>query len=167
MFDRIAGVYDPLNTAMTAGLHHRWRSRAVDLAGVGPGSRVLDVATGTGDLAIELARRVEPIPPPASADGLSFEQVQNEFLQNLAPPTARPAPPATATQVEPPPITRAPPLSAPEPPVEPLPATSAAPAATVEDSVPYTAERDQALQVIAVLEQWLDAIHVARAQPHA
>jgi len=60
MFDRIAGVYDFLNTAMTAGLHHRWRARAVDLARVGPGSRVLDVATGTGDLAIELARRVYP-----------------------------------------------------------------------------------------------------------
>jgi demethylmenaquinone methyltransferase/2-methoxy-6-polyprenyl-1,4-benzoquinol methylase len=60
MFDRIAGVYDLMNTAMTAGLHHRWRARAADLAGVGPGSRVLDVATGTGDLAIELARRVGP-----------------------------------------------------------------------------------------------------------
>jgi demethylmenaquinone methyltransferase / 2-methoxy-6-polyprenyl-1,4-benzoquinol methylase len=60
MFDRIAAVYDVLNTAMTAGLHHRWRTRAVDLARVGPGSRVLDVATGTGDLAIELARRVSP-----------------------------------------------------------------------------------------------------------
>ena len=60
MFDRVAGVYDLLNTVMTAGLHHRWRSRAVDLAGVGPGSRVLDVATGTGDLAIELVRRVSP-----------------------------------------------------------------------------------------------------------
>lgn len=60
MFDRIAAVYDPLNTAMTAGLHHRWRARAADLARVGPGSRVLDVATGTGDLAIEMARRVSP-----------------------------------------------------------------------------------------------------------
>jgi demethylmenaquinone methyltransferase/2-methoxy-6-polyprenyl-1,4-benzoquinol methylase len=60
MFDRVAAVYDPLNTLMTAGLHHRWRVRAVDLARVGPGSRVLDVATGTGDLAIELARRVSP-----------------------------------------------------------------------------------------------------------
>jgi demethylmenaquinone methyltransferase/2-methoxy-6-polyprenyl-1,4-benzoquinol methylase len=60
MFDRIAGVYDVMNTAMTAGLHRRWRERAAELAGVGPGSRVLDVATGTGDLALELARRVSP-----------------------------------------------------------------------------------------------------------
>jgi demethylmenaquinone methyltransferase / 2-methoxy-6-polyprenyl-1,4-benzoquinol methylase len=60
MFDRIAGVYDALNTAMTAGLHHRWRARAAEEARVGPGARVLDVATGTGDLALELARRVAP-----------------------------------------------------------------------------------------------------------
>jgi demethylmenaquinone methyltransferase/2-methoxy-6-polyprenyl-1,4-benzoquinol methylase len=60
MFDRIAGFYDVMNSVMTAGLHHRWRARAVDLAEVGPGSHVLDVATGTGDLAIELARRVGP-----------------------------------------------------------------------------------------------------------
>ena len=57
MFDRIAGVYDVMNTIMTAGLHHQWRTRAVDLARVGPGTRALDVATGTGDLAIELAAR--------------------------------------------------------------------------------------------------------------
>jgi demethylmenaquinone methyltransferase / 2-methoxy-6-polyprenyl-1,4-benzoquinol methylase len=60
MFDRVAAVYDLLNTVMTAGLHHHWRTRAVDLARVEAGSRVLDVATGTGDLAIELARRVAP-----------------------------------------------------------------------------------------------------------
>ncbi len=57
MFDRIAGVSDVMNTVMTAGLHHRWHTRAVDLARVGPGTRSLDVATGTGDLAIELASR--------------------------------------------------------------------------------------------------------------
>jgi len=60
MFDRIAGVYDLMNSVMTAGLHHRWRERAADLAELGPGARALDVATGTGDLAIELARRVGP-----------------------------------------------------------------------------------------------------------
>jgi demethylmenaquinone methyltransferase/2-methoxy-6-polyprenyl-1,4-benzoquinol methylase len=60
MFDRIAGPYDAMNTLMTAGLHHRWRERAVELAAVGPGSRVIDVATGTGDLAIALARAVAP-----------------------------------------------------------------------------------------------------------
>jgi demethylmenaquinone methyltransferase / 2-methoxy-6-polyprenyl-1,4-benzoquinol methylase len=60
MFDRIARVYDLMNSLMTAGLHHRWRERAADLAAVGPGGRALDVASGTGDLAIELARRVGP-----------------------------------------------------------------------------------------------------------
>ncbi len=60
MFDRIAGVYDVMNTVMTAGLHHRWRERAADLAALGPGDRALDVATGTGDLVLALARRVGP-----------------------------------------------------------------------------------------------------------
>jgi demethylmenaquinone methyltransferase/2-methoxy-6-polyprenyl-1,4-benzoquinol methylase len=60
MFDRIASVYDLMNSVMTAGLHHRWRSRAADVAAIGPGSRALDVATGTGDLAVELAQRVSP-----------------------------------------------------------------------------------------------------------
>ena len=58
MFDRLAGVYDTMNSVMTAGLHHRWRERAADLARLRSGDRVLDVATGTGDLAIALARRV-------------------------------------------------------------------------------------------------------------
>ncbi len=60
MFDRIAGVYDLMNSVMTAGLHHRWRQRAADAAGLSPGDRALDVATGTGDLAVELKRRVGP-----------------------------------------------------------------------------------------------------------
>ncbi|HET9719256.1 MAG TPA: bifunctional demethylmenaquinone methyltransferase/2-methoxy-6-polyprenyl-1,4-benzoquinol methylase UbiE [Solirubrobacteraceae bacterium] len=60
MFDRIAGIYDRLNSVMTAGLHHAWRRRAADLAAIGPGAQVLDVATGTGDLALELAGRVVP-----------------------------------------------------------------------------------------------------------
>jgi demethylmenaquinone methyltransferase/2-methoxy-6-polyprenyl-1,4-benzoquinol methylase len=58
MFDRIAGVYDLMNSAMTAGLHHQWRQRAVDRAEVGPRSDALDVCCGTGDLALELRRRI-------------------------------------------------------------------------------------------------------------
>jgi demethylmenaquinone methyltransferase / 2-methoxy-6-polyprenyl-1,4-benzoquinol methylase len=60
MFDRIAGLYDRMNTVMTAGLHHQWRRRAADMAALSPGDRALDVATGTGDLALELSERVGP-----------------------------------------------------------------------------------------------------------
>ena len=60
MFDRIAGLYDLMNTVMTAGLHHRWRQRAAGLAAVPYAGRALDVATGTGDLALELAARMGP-----------------------------------------------------------------------------------------------------------
>jgi demethylmenaquinone methyltransferase/2-methoxy-6-polyprenyl-1,4-benzoquinol methylase len=60
MFDRIARVYDRMNGLMTAGLHHQWRRRAADLAQLLPGGTVLDVATGTGDLAFELGHRVAP-----------------------------------------------------------------------------------------------------------
>jgi demethylmenaquinone methyltransferase / 2-methoxy-6-polyprenyl-1,4-benzoquinol methylase len=60
MFDRIAGVYDLMNTAMTAGMHHRWRERAAGLAELDPGGAALDVCCGTGDLALELANRAGP-----------------------------------------------------------------------------------------------------------
>jgi demethylmenaquinone methyltransferase/2-methoxy-6-polyprenyl-1,4-benzoquinol methylase len=60
MFDRIARVYDLMNSVMTAGLHHRWRERAADLAELREGGSALDVASGTGDLAVELSRRVGP-----------------------------------------------------------------------------------------------------------
>lgn len=60
MFDRVAGRYDLLNSVMTAGLHHRWRERAAARAELAPGDSALDVCCGTGDLALELARRVAP-----------------------------------------------------------------------------------------------------------
>jgi len=60
MFDRVAGRYDALNSVMTAGLHHRWRERAAARTGLGPGDAALDVCCGTGDLALELSKRVTP-----------------------------------------------------------------------------------------------------------
>jgi ubiquinone/menaquinone biosynthesis methyltransferase len=60
MFDRIAGRYDLMNSVMSAGLHHRWRARAVELARVGRGGRALDVCCGTGDLALALRQAVGP-----------------------------------------------------------------------------------------------------------
>jgi demethylmenaquinone methyltransferase/2-methoxy-6-polyprenyl-1,4-benzoquinol methylase len=60
MFDRVAAQYDLLNSVMTAGLHHRWRERAADRAELGPGDSALDICCGTGDLALELSRRVAP-----------------------------------------------------------------------------------------------------------
>jgi demethylmenaquinone methyltransferase/2-methoxy-6-polyprenyl-1,4-benzoquinol methylase len=82
MFDRIAGVYDLMNSVMTAGLHHRWRARAADKAALSPGGRALDVATGTGDLAIELARRV-------GADG---EVIGSDFSEGMLELARRKAP---------------------------------------------------------------------------
>ncbi len=55
VFGRIARRYDAMNSIMSLGLHHRWRRRTVAEAGLTPGSIVLDVAAGTGDLAFALA----------------------------------------------------------------------------------------------------------------
>ncbi|HEX5146488.1 MAG TPA: bifunctional demethylmenaquinone methyltransferase/2-methoxy-6-polyprenyl-1,4-benzoquinol methylase UbiE [Conexibacter sp.] len=82
MFDRIAGVYDLLNQVMTAGLHHQWRRRAADLAEIGPGARALDVAAGTGDLTIELARRVGP---GGEVVGCDFSEGMLELARRKAP----------------------------------------------------------------------------------
>ena len=82
MFDRIAGVYDLMNSVMTAGLHHRWRERAADMAALGPGDRALDVATGTGDLAIELSRRVGP---QGEVVGSDFSEGMLELARRKAP----------------------------------------------------------------------------------
>jgi demethylmenaquinone methyltransferase / 2-methoxy-6-polyprenyl-1,4-benzoquinol methylase len=68
MFDRIAGRYDAMNSVMSAGLHHRWRARTADVTGLGPGGDALDVCCGTGDLALELRRRVGPAGRVAGLD---------------------------------------------------------------------------------------------------
>jgi demethylmenaquinone methyltransferase / 2-methoxy-6-polyprenyl-1,4-benzoquinol methylase len=79
MFDRIARVYDRMNSVMTAGMHHRWRERAAGMAGVGPGDRALDVATGTGDLAVALRAR------GAEVVGLDFSEPMLEVARAKAP----------------------------------------------------------------------------------
>jgi demethylmenaquinone methyltransferase/2-methoxy-6-polyprenyl-1,4-benzoquinol methylase len=60
MFDKIAPVYDPMNLVISAFPEPRWRKRAVQLTGVRPGDRVLDVATGTGKVAADLHARAQP-----------------------------------------------------------------------------------------------------------
>jgi demethylmenaquinone methyltransferase / 2-methoxy-6-polyprenyl-1,4-benzoquinol methylase len=82
MFDRIARVYDRMNSVMTAGMHHAWRERAAELSGVGPGDRALDVATGTGDLALALERRVGP---QGQVVGLDFSEPMLELARRKAP----------------------------------------------------------------------------------
>lgn len=60
MFDRIARVYDPLNAVISGFQEPRWRRRLVAATGLGPGMAALDVATGTGAVGRDLARRVGP-----------------------------------------------------------------------------------------------------------
>ena len=89
MFGEIAGGYDLANTVMSAGIHHLWRKSVVKWSGTKPGNRVLDCATGTGDLAIEFKKSVgssgtvigtdfcvemlEPAPAKARKQGLEIE----------------------------------------------------------------------------------------------
>ena len=82
MFDRIARVYHRMNSVMTAGMHHRWRERAADLARLGPGGSALDVACGTGDLAVELQQRVGQ---SGRVVGLDFSERMLELAREKAP----------------------------------------------------------------------------------
>ncbi len=56
MFGTIAPRYDFLNRLLSFGIDRRWRTKAVRLLKYGEGARILDVATGTGDVALEIAR---------------------------------------------------------------------------------------------------------------
>lgn len=58
MFSKVAANYDKANTILSLGIHHLWRKKLIRLSGVTEGSRVLDCATGTGDLAIEFKKVV-------------------------------------------------------------------------------------------------------------
>ena len=163
----------------------------------------------------ELARKVEPRKPPPSADGLSFEQVQSEFLMHSPPPVVRLKPDTTAVRLKPdatsttsapdatsalkPDATSA--TSALNPDVTSTPGLDAIAEVRLKPDIPDTVEvdlrrlsadafdflqpghdsaqvgqalslqsgedtatRELAMQTIAALERWLDAIHVTRAQ---
>lgn len=68
MFDSIAPAYDLMNRAMTFGIDRLWRAKAVRMLRRDNPRDILDVATGTGDLAIELARRL----PQARVTGVDL-----------------------------------------------------------------------------------------------
>ncbi len=68
MFDDIAPRYDLLNRLLSFGIDRRWRRRAVAQLHVPAGGRVLDVATGTGDVALEIARQTDPSVKIVGAD---------------------------------------------------------------------------------------------------
>ncbi len=69
MFDRISGVYDGMNLAISGFQEPRWRKRIVQASGIGPGDRVLDVACGTGKVTTDLYRAAQP---GGSALGIDF-----------------------------------------------------------------------------------------------
>lgn len=78
MFDRIAPVYDAMNRLMTAGLDGRWRRLAAEAVVTG-GDRVLDVACGTGDLALADARA------GGRVTGVDFSEAMLERARRKAP----------------------------------------------------------------------------------
>jgi demethylmenaquinone methyltransferase/2-methoxy-6-polyprenyl-1,4-benzoquinol methylase len=60
VFKSVAPSYDLMNDLMSLGLHRVWKRFALELSGVRAGSRVLDVASGSGDLALAFAKRAGP-----------------------------------------------------------------------------------------------------------
>jgi demethylmenaquinone methyltransferase / 2-methoxy-6-polyprenyl-1,4-benzoquinol methylase len=84
MFSEIAGGYDLANTILSAGIHHLWRKALVKWSGARPGLKVLDCATGTGDLALEFKKTVgadgDVIGTDFCAEMLSFAPGKSEKL---------------------------------------------------------------------------------------
>src|SRR5690606_25326449 len=70
MFDAIARRYDLLNRVLSAGLDRRWRRQAVRALALRPGERLLDLCTGTADVALEAARQS----PGSPVVGVDFSQ---------------------------------------------------------------------------------------------
>jgi demethylmenaquinone methyltransferase/2-methoxy-6-polyprenyl-1,4-benzoquinol methylase len=58
VFDSVAGNYDLMNDLMSGGVHRLWKQFTLGLTGLRPGQKALDVAGGTGDIAMGLAKQV-------------------------------------------------------------------------------------------------------------
>lgn len=87
MFDRIAPTYDKLNHMLSLGIDRRWRRKAVDALGKFNPQQILDIATGTGDFALLLAKRIKPqhITGADISEGMMAvgrEKVKQEGLQD-------------------------------------------------------------------------------------
>ncbi len=98
MFSKVAANYDKANSVLSMGIHHLWRKKLVKYSEAKPGQKVLDCATGTGDLAIEFKKTVQDgqvigtdfcaemlAPAPAKAQSrnldIQFEQADVTQLQ--------------------------------------------------------------------------------------
>jgi len=93
MFDTIAGRYELVNSIASLGMDRSWRHRCVSALGLPPGSSVLDVACGTGDLCRELsARGHRPVGLDLSAGMLSYAHTDAPLV--LADAISAPFPPA-------------------------------------------------------------------------
>lgn len=93
MFDRIAPIYDRMNTFMTVGLDAGWRRAAARATGLRPGMRALDVACGSGTLTRELARSVGPTGSVLGVDlseGMLARARMAGFREGSARPDYRP-----------------------------------------------------------------------------
>src|SRR5690606_39664046 len=60
LFHSVASKYDLMNDLMSGGIHRLWKRFTIELSGVRPGNRVLDIAGGTGDLTRKFSRLVGP-----------------------------------------------------------------------------------------------------------
>lgn len=97
MFSKVAQNYDRANSVLSAGIHHLWRKKLVKWSAATPGMKILDCATGTGDLALEFKKAVGtqgevmgtdfcaemliPAPAKAKAAGVEIQWQQADVTQ--------------------------------------------------------------------------------------